>query len=361
MTNLSTVFNNMRSSSRPGVDSSAATSTADGETPTELLQVLREMDLLAKGDHARVSPIPGAGSSTLQKVELGWGKVCLKQSLPHLEGIDIAAPTERSRYEYEWLKLARSALGESVPEVYAERNAMFAMEYLDPETHSSWREQLCRGEISPSTAAAVGRLIGRFHSATANNLAVAQCFPSDAAFDALRIQPLFHAAAVAEPGMAATLADLSASLREQRIALIHGNLAPENILVGPKGPVLIDAQCAIYGDPAFDLADSLAELLLLSAWSAQSRNQYLNCYTAFHAAYLQRINWEAPEQTEERAALLLPAILLGTARGKLPSRTLYEPGKRELVAGIARQLLSQPVVRLAAVREFWRRALPETA
>ena len=358
MDNLSLVFNELRSHSPLQSTSAEHPANNAAETSTDLLQALKKMDLLANGDRAQVSPMPGAMSSELRKVELGWGKVCLKKSRPLLAGSDSDVPMERSRYEYQWLKLARSALGEAVPEVYGEHEAMFAMEYLDPQTHGSWREQLCSGDISPSTAAAVGRLIGRFHAATANNLAIAQCFPSDAAFIVLRIQQLFVAGAASQSGVAKRLLELAAMLRECRIALIHGNLCPENVLVGSRGPILIDAQCASYGDPAFDLASCLAELLLLGVWAPLWRDPYLNCYAAFQAAYLQRINWEGPEQTEERAALLLPAILLGAARGGLPSRHLYETEKRDLVASIARKLLTEPVFRLSAVRETWRRALP---
>lgn len=358
MDNLSIVFNKLRAHSPIQSASDEHPADSGTGTTTDLLQALRKMDLLANGDRARVSSMPGAMSSELQKVELGWGKVCLKKSRPCVGGGDILVPMERNRYEYEWLKLARSALGESVPEVYGEYGAMFAMEYLDPQTHDSWREQLCSGDIAPATAAAVGRLIGRFHAATANNLAIAQCFPSDAAFNALRVQPLFVASAAAQSGVAQRLLQLATMLRECRIALIHGNLCPENVLVGAKGPILIDAQCGTYGDPAFDLASCLAELLLLGVAAPQRRDQYLHCFTAFHASYVQRINWERPEQTEERAALLLPAILLGAARGGVPTRHIFEPEERDRVAGVAHKMLAEPLIRLAAVREAWRRALP---
>jgi len=43
---------------------------------------------------------------------------------------------------------------------------------------------------------------------------------------------------------------------------VHGDVSPKNILVGPKGPVLLDAECAWFGEPAFDLAFCLNHLLL---------------------------------------------------------------------------------------------------
>ncbi|MFZ3242836.1 MAG: phosphotransferase, partial [Pseudolabrys sp.] len=45
----------------------------------------------------------------------------------------------------------------------------------------------------------------------------------------------------------------SATLATKR-ALVHGDVSPKNILVGPDGPVFIDSECAWYGEPAFDLA-----------------------------------------------------------------------------------------------------------
>jgi aminoglycoside phosphotransferase (APT) family kinase protein len=38
-----------------------------------------------------------------------------------------------------------------------------------------------------------------------------------------------------------------------RLALVHGDISPKNILRGPAGGHA-DAECAWYGDPAFDLA-----------------------------------------------------------------------------------------------------------
>jgi len=49
---------------------------------------------------------------------------------------------------------------------------------------------------------------------------------------------------------------------ETRLALVHGDVSPKNILMGPRNPAFLDAECAWYGDPAFDLAFCLNHLLL---------------------------------------------------------------------------------------------------
>src|SRR5690606_40672512 len=65
------------------------------------------------------------------------------------------------------------------------------------------------------------------------------------------------------------------------------------ILVSSNGPVFLDAECAVYGDPAFDLAFCAAHLLLKAVWSGDAR---LNeAAAALVAAYRRGIHWEDAE------------------------------------------------------------------
>lgn len=358
MTNLSLTFNEMRT--HRVLDPSAQDRPANdsGDTPTELLDALVKMSLLAPGDRPKITTIENAGFSEIYRVELGWGTVCVKRALPRIRfSADSMLPVERSNLEYEWLKLARDVLGEAVPAVLGEHPGLFAMDYLDPARHVSWSGQLRGGDINPSTAAEIGRMIGRMHAATANNFAVAQRFATDRVFHVARLEPLLLATAAAQPSVGAWLKQLAINTGRTRLALIHGDFSPENLLIGPKGPVLLDAECAWYGDPAFDLALCLSHLLLDCVLLPQWREHYLTCYSALCAAYAQRVTWEMPEQTDERAALLLPALVLSHAYGRVPSETLSRESDRERVAVMARQLLADPVIRLSAVREAWRHAL----
>jgi len=327
-----------------------------GDSPTALEDALTRMNLLAPGDTARLTRLGGTLADVF-RVDVGWGAVCLKHPRRDSAGLPDTSAS-RARAETEWLKLAHSVVGEGVPEVQGELPGLLSTEFLDPCTHPSWLSRLLEGDISPATAAEVGRLLGRVHAAGANNIAVAQRFEAREAFLAHRIRTLFLATAERQPGVGQQLRQLAFALGGMRVALIHGDPAPDNILIGPKGPVLIDAEFATYGDPAFDLALPLAHLLALSADRAQSRDAAITAFDTLCAAYAQRISWEVPEHTNERAALLLPALLLAGVHGDAPMRWLHDPRSRERIAGIARRLLPDPMVRLAAVREAWRRALP---
>jgi len=359
MTNLSMTFNEMRLQRNLEPGGLMRPANDGGDSPTGLIDALEKMSLLAQGDQARITLIGDGGSSEIYRIDLGWGTICVKRALRKIKFAgDGTLPLERSNFESEWLKLVRVIVGDAVPEVLGEQPGLFAMEYLAPDRHTSWASLLKKGDINPSTAAEIGRMLGRIHAATANNFAVAQRFATDRIFHAARIEPLLLATAKAQPTMAARLKQLAMNTERSKLALVHGDFSPKNFLIGPKCPVLLDAEFACYGDPAFDLALCLSHLLVESVLQPQWRDCYLTCYAAFCAAYAQRVTWEMPEQTDERAALLLPALVLAHAYGRIPSDSLQRESDKDRVAGLVRPLLLDPVVRLSAVRESWRHALP---
>ena len=100
-----------------------------------------------------------------------------------------------------------------------------------------------------------------------------------------------------------------------------------------------------------------AHLLMLCVWQPEWRDRFFLCFDAFCAAYAQRITWEMPEETERRAALAIPVILLGELQREDRLEWLLGSRECELVEAFARKLLLEPVWRLPAVRESWRRFL----
>jgi hypothetical protein len=127
--------------------------------------------------------------------------------------------------------------------------------------------------------------------------------------------------------------------------------------VGPAGPVFLDAECAWYGDPAFDLAFCLNHLLLKCLWNQAAAPDFLKCFAALAAAYGAGVGWEAPAAVEGRAARLLPGLLLARIDGKSPVEYITEVGDKNMVRRVARQLLQAPKDRLDAILQVWRREL----
>ena len=118
------------------------------------------------------------------------------------------------------------------------------------------------------------------------------------------------------------------------MALVHGDVSPKNILVAPQGPIFLDAECAWYGDPAFDLAFCLNHLVLKSFWVPNPALRA--CFESLKDHYLAGVTWES--SIEERVATLLPGLLLARVDGKSPVEYLDETG-REQVRRLARRML----------------------
>jgi hypothetical protein len=119
--------------------------------------------------------------------------------------------------------------------------------------------------------------------------------------------------------------------------------------------VLLDAECAWWGDPAFDLAFVLNHLLLKCLWTPASCDGFLHCFAALTEGYFEQVNWEASALLERRAAALLPGLLLARVDGKSPVEYITDEAQRALVRRAAGALLHDPPERLRDVREAWRR------
>ena len=94
--------------------------------------------------------------------------------------------------------------------------------------------------------------------------------------------------------------------------LVHGDFSPKNLLIGAAGPVILDAECAWYGDPAFDLAFVLNHLLLKGASRNEWRERYAGAFAALAAAYFAHVDWEPRTSCDARTA----ALLVNTRRAR---------------------------------------------
>ncbi len=322
----------------------------------DLLHALRKMALIGADESPRITALAGGVSSDIFRVDTARGSICVKRALPKLRvSADWNAPVERNRYEAAWLRVAGRIAPAAVPRILAEcaDDGAFAMDFLPPEHYPVWKSQLRDGAIDTPTATAVGRLAGRIHAATAGNVDIASRFATDSLFHALRIEPYLLATASEHPDCAPALHALAVTTTQTRIALIHGDVSPKNILVGPDGPVLLDAECAWYGDPAFDLAFCLTHLLLKPLWRPQWRDAYLASFDALARAYLAEVTWESAKELEQRAAGLLPGLLLARIDGKSPVEYLQAEADKAFVRARTKPLLLEPPARLAEIRAAW--------
>ena len=324
----------------------------------QLIATLRGLGLVAQGEIPQFRPLAGGVSSDILVAEVADRRFCIKRALPRLKVAAVwEAPVERNAAEAAWFRTVAGWLPESVPKLLGEDPAlgMFAMEYLPPERYPVWKNQLRDGEIDADFAAEVGSRLGHVHRQSANRTDLAAQFANDEIFEPIRIEPYLRAAASRHPALAPRLEHLASTTMATKQVLVHGDVSPKNILCGPDGPVFLDAECAWYGDPAFDLAFCLNHLLLKGSWQPQWKARYLACFERLSQAYLAAVNWESPEGFEARCAALLPGLWLARVDGKSPVEYLTDEPRRQAVRDAARRFLEQPVASLGDIADFWSR------
>ena len=269
-----------------------------------MLQFLRETRLAAPDETPRAAALAGGVSSDIWRVDLARGTVCVKGALPRLRVSQVwEAPVERNRYEYEWLRIAGAAAPGAAPRVFAER------------------------------------------------------FPTDAIFYAIRLEPYLIATGQKHPALRTLLERLAQRTARTKLCLVHGDVSPKNILVSARGPVFLDAECAWYGDPAFDLAFCLNHLFLKCLWVPSAALRFLECFSSLADAYIKGVHWEAPGGIAERTATLLPALLLARVDGKSPVEYLTIESDKNKVREFATRLLLHPAASLSKLKEEWQRSL----
>jgi aminoglycoside phosphotransferase (APT) family kinase protein len=308
--------------------------------PEEAVRLLRRAGLPA----GPAEELSGGVSSEIWKV----GSACIKRALPRLRVAQVwEAPVVRNRYERMWMETAGAALPGAAPRVLAADDAagLFAMEYIAAPV---WKSVLREGKADPAFAAQVGERLAAIHAATAGRADIAERFATDDIFYAIRLEPYLVATGKVHPSLG--LQALVERTARTKQCLVHGDVSPKNILVAPGGPVFLDAECAWYGDPAFDLAFCLNHLLLKCLWVPAVRGAYLECFDALAASYLRRVDFPG---VEARTASLLPALLLARVDGKSPVEYLSDAGKAT-VRRVAPAMLGSGSLR--EIRNTWQKS-----
>ena len=118
-------------------------------------------------------------------------------------------------------------------------------------------------------------------------------------------------------------------------ALCHGDFHPDNILLAPRGPVIIDWLAATQGNPLADVARTSLLLRLGEPVSGTPGRRFINLIRApFHALYMRRYLQLRPGSRQEIVAWQLPV-----AAARLCDRI---PGEQAQLHVLVAAILSSP-------------------
>ena len=324
---------------------------------TTLLLQLRAAGLVTS-PAPRLESLTGGVSSEIFLVTDDARRFVIKRALAKLKvPDDWFADTSRNAVEYAFFTEASTIVPESVPSLLGGDAAAgwFAMEYFG-DGFSNWKKLLLAGEANPEHARRAGMILGKLHHATWDNAEVRRRFATLPLFQSLRLDPYLQTTAARVPEVRELLQAEARRLAETSLALVHGDYSPKNLLVSSDRIIVLDAEVAWFGDPAFDTAFLLNHLLLKALFHRSRPEPCLALVPVFWSAYVAALGSFASPDLETRTTHLLLCLLLARVHGKSPAEYLT-PAGRSLITPFAIRHLRQPPKPLNGLTTAWRNEL----
>ena len=323
----------------------------DIEDPAVLRTYLGKACLLGESEPVTMAVLPGGVSSRTVLVDWPGGRsLVFKQALSKLRvAVDWFSDPARVHREALGLRwLARLAPPGSVPALALEdsREHILAMEAA-PKPHENWKSMLLSGRVDDELVGQFGRWLGTVHRSSwlhRNELATA--FDDRSFFESLRVEPYYLYTASRVPAAAAFFDELIAATRASRLALVHGDFSPKNILVHAGRLMVLDYEVIHWGDPAFDVGFALTHFLSKAHHLRDRRADFGRAASNFWRTYLEILKdvpWSG--SVEPRAVRHTLGCLLARAHGRSPLEYL-DAAARERQCDAVLALTPRPPARV---------------
>lgn len=316
---------------------------------SQIQAVLRRTGLLDLGATPACRPLDHEGGR-LWRVEIGDHPVVVKLLRPsNLPKPGWTEALADNRAEPRFIELFGAISPSAVPRLRAvdELAPAMVVDWLPPESHLNLLNLARAGRLDGRHGRMIGTLLAGLHGATLDRPNVGRTFATGFAFHVLRIEPLLLAAAEAHPEAAPVLKRTARRVGTTHRTLIHGEATLENLHLSPNGLVLLDADAATYGDPVFDLALILADLMLLAEAEPKHAQALVETAHTIGHVWLERLGGRLEADVQRQAVGLTAALALGRLDGMLPL-TAIVPRAAEAIRVRATALLERPSPTLGA-------------
>ena len=298
---------------------------------SSVIPYLTERKLLT--GNATVEVLTGGVSCVVLAVASDEREVVVKQALPELKTkAKWVADQRRAIVEAEAMRVYQSITPDSVPELLDCDAANFTLTMSRlPNTCTNWKQDMLEGRIHPEMGEKLGKILAKWHNTTAADEAIKAKFMEGELFEQLRVSPFYRAVAAKNPNLQAVINSLIDEITNEKIALVHGDFSPKNILAtSDHSPIVLDFEVAHTGNPVFDLAFVSAHLLCKTIRTQSPAEKAAITKTAvnFLSSYREDTRISIAKTLPQHVAL----IALARVEGVSPVNYLDEPAQQKLVA-----------------------------
>ena len=286
----------------------------------------------------------------------------VKQSLGKLRVKDDWR-SDRARIfrEAEAIQALRPVLGPmAVPEVVHidHENFLFVMTAA-PAGSLVWKDLLLARGGDAVLAREAALLLAKLVNGSVGNRKFERQFEDRAVFGQLRIDPYYHATAGRHPELRANFEELIETTRGVRVALVHGDYSPKNMLVCGDNIFLIDFEVVHWGDPSFDAAFLLNHLFLKAYHQPQVESLFIQMIEEFWQTLRSALGHTLLGTNgfagfEALTVYHLGGLMLARIDGKSPVEYIQDEVTKGRVRKAARRILVEPSRELAGAIEILR-------
>jgi hypothetical protein len=316
------------------------------ENPVDLIPYLLFHQLIDSNDVPRICSLTGGVSNRTVLIEpSGRPAFVMKQALTKLRvAADWFSPPDRIHREAHGMQFLRYlAPAGTITDLRFQdiSNHIIAMSAV-PRPHCTWKELLFSKPPVDHHFEQFAMILGKIHARSHDDRSLAQIFGDRSNFESLRLEPYYRYSAGRVLEAKPFLERLIEETLSHRLALVHGDYSPKNVLVHDNKFVLVDHEVIHFGDPAFDVGFSLTHILAKALHCTQFRRELLASAGYYTRQYLRHVRDAGfDEDFESRACRHTAACLLARVDGRSPFEYLTSAG-REQQRRAALRLMANP-------------------
>lgn len=330
----------------------------DIERPEALLEYLRRTGRIGISEATEIRILQGGVSNRTVMVTRADGEAwVLKQALEKLRvPVDWFSSPERIEREAAGLRwLPKLAPPEHFTALVFEDRAehLLAMQAV-PQPHDNWKSLLLSGAVEPYAFRDFGAMLAGIHRRSFLRREEVQAeFEDRSFFETLRLEPYYRYSAGRVPESEQFLRALIDDTLRLRLALVHGDFSPKNVLIHAGRLILLDHEVIHFGDPAFDLGFSLTHFISKAHHLPTLRSRLVDAAREYWKSYAEMLGdlpWAG--ELERRAVRHTLACLLARVAGRSCLEYL-DAGERLRQQHVVVSMLEAPPATVpAAVTEF---------
>lgn len=333
----------------------------DVANESQLLQYLYERNLFAPEDSPNVKYFSGGISGVVAMVTGNGREIIVKQALPALKVKDLweCSPV-RIITEHKALAAYARIVPGCVPKpLFSDPENNIIGREAAPAECPMWKTLLLDGLLDFKVAGKAIDALCQVHNASSADDSLRRQFSDNEVFYNLRINPYIEFTVEKHPDLAGLASPIVQMLMNDKIALIHGDYSPKNILVNGREIFILDFEVAHFGHPSFDLAFFFNHFMLKAVKNKHWSGAYLNMACCMGKRYFDSVTCADARFLEKQCAGVLAFLLLARVDGKSPAEYIDTERDKALIRRASRMILEDKANGIADIARIFQNILYE--